>query len=275
MLEEHGFHVGLRGLMMKTRLLMLFTLLLISILPSFAQDTTAHKVTFNNVSFVYPDAFAQNISITTYAGDPLDQPAPTMAGLEPPYVRFELSNEGNYRPELSMEVIKSADLVGYPEETTLTTLQTLLTQHPDLTLLESDLTSGAPSSLPARPLRGAAQILIARAQYIETDAFVGIRYLTVYAQDMYPINTDSFRYIFLGISKDGSTYVAMETFVRTDLFPDPSTITSDDLDAFYPDPHANYQQGIATVDAAPANAFTPNLDDLDALIATIQVMPNQ
>jgi hypothetical protein len=245
--------------------------MLITILPSIAQDTTTHRVSFNNYSFIYPDTLAENIRITTHAADPLDQPLLSQAGHQPKYAEFELYNEDNYRPELRMRFFQTADLVGYREEDTLANLQALLAEHPELKPLEQDSTAGNVKRLPAHPHSGAAQILTARAEYIETETFVGIRYLAVYGQDMYPINRDSFRYTFLGVSKDGSTYVMVETTLTTDLFPDPSTISSSDLDAFYPDPHPNYQQATETVDAAPANAFTPNLDDMDALVATIQI----
>ena len=258
---------------MKSKVFILFTLLLMSILPVLAQDTNTRTVTINDYSFIYPDSLAANITITTYPGDPLDQPPPSeLMGWEARYTQFELSNTDGYRPELILRLAQTADIVGYPEEQgTLAHLQQLLTDRPDLKTFEAGVTGGITNPLPTLPGGGSAQIIIARAEYVETDTFTGIAYLTVYVQDMFPVNKDSCRYVFIGVSKSQLTYVWMEVFLSTDLFPDASTISNSDREQFYLDPAANYVQSIEIVDAAPGSAFTPNLDDIDALIASIHV----
>jgi hypothetical protein len=259
---------------MKTRVFALFTLLLMAILPSIAQDQNALKhIALNNTSFSYPAVLGPHITITTYEGDPLDQPPPSeMMGWEAAYTQFELYGERTSRPHFWMRLVRTADLVGYPEEKTFMALQELLKTHPDLKTYEAGARGGLTRLLPRPPGAGSVQIFIARAEYLETETFEGIGYVTAYVQDTFPFHSDLFQYDILGVSKDGSTYVWMRTFLHTDLFPEFSEIESDSASQeFYTDIDAYFQHSIETINAAPADAFTPSLDELAALVASLRI----
>lgn len=261
---------------MQIRLFTLFALLLVCVLPSLAQDTNV--LSYGDYSFTYPSSMGPHISIKIYAGDPLDEEPPSsMMGWEAPHTQFELFNAQDWRPQFIMRFTRMDELEGYPEEEgTVAQISDLLENRPDLKVYEAGDFAGVDHDLPVIPGGGAVQILIARAEYVETENFAGIGYLTVYVQNDVPLTGDSFRYVFFGISKDNATYVWMETFLNTDLLPTSQNVEFDEASqVFYTDREAYLEQTIETLNVAPADDFTPSLDDIASVLDSIQVTSDQ
>ncbi len=165
-----------------------------------------------------------------------------------------------------VRVYSTADFAGYDQsQQQLQLLQTLVAQRPDLAqYMTTDQTSNA-FNLPFLPVQPAAQVIRARAQYVDTGAFSGVSYVTVYRQDVSPFIGGDFRYVFEGISTDGSTLVSANFPLTTTLFP--AEIAPDfNMDNFAATFNDYLQQSVATLNGAAPTDFTPSLTTLDAVV---------
>ena len=130
---------------------------------------------------------------------------------------------------------------------------------------------GIMSGLPFLPLVNAAQVFAANVQYFDFQNSSGVRYLTMFAQAMYPVDNQNFFYTYQGLTNDGQYYIsAMLPVIHPEL-PDDASGMLDDWEAF----EANWETYLADIvlwlDEQSAPSFTPNLELLDALMASIQV----
>lgn len=136
--------------------------------------------------------------------------------------------------------------------------------------------------LPAVPFFNAAQVFASNIQTISFQSGSGVRFLTEYAQNVAPINNHDLVYHFQGLTGDGAYYILAILPIAN-----PVLAEAGDFDAGAPaggiafpdinDPNADYQAYYASVtdllNAAPPDAFTPTLSQLDALIQSMRVAP--
>lgn len=140
----------------------------------------------------------------------------------------------------------------------------------------------APDQLPTVPFFNAAQVFASNIQTISFQNGSGVRFLTEYAQYYAPVNNHELVYHFQGFSDDGETYIIAILPITVPILAETS-----DPGAVIPaggiplpdinDPNADWQGYYASVtdllNAAPPDAFTPALSQLDALIQSMFVAP--
>lgn len=135
------------------------------------------------------------------------------------------------------------------------------------TLLDLRVTGDAFTPLPLLPPTPDAQMLHAQAKFLDFAGGSGARYLTQLNQGMVPLNNTQMLYTFQGVSADGRYYVAAVLPVTHPELPNSSAVDVD-LAADY----AAYRVSTAEwLEQQPADAFTPNLDALDALVQSLQI----
>ena len=242
--------------------LILLALLAVFALPAFAQEDPQHTVAFDDFSFRYDTTIAVDVNITYQSAEELSDIFPTMA----PHIQFLLYS-GDSAPAFPAEapglirVFSTADF-DEAQSGVLAQLQTLLDERPDLAGYMT-----ADTTLPFLPIFPAGQVMRARAQYVETDAVTGISYVTAYMQALEPFTSSSFIYTFQGVSNDGAHYVSAIFRLNTDLFSD--ELPSDfDMAEFSEQYEIYLAESIAALTDADADAISPSLDTLDALIAS-------
>ncbi len=250
-------------------LVMIVALDALAVFPASAQTPGSSTVAFNGFSFSVSPAIASNLNIMQVAGDPtsLEQPG----GPNVQHTEFVLYN-GSTAPEDSfggagsIHVYNTASFAGYAEATQeYQALQNLLTQHPDLTAYMIPDSGTNATNLPYLPAVGAAQVIRARANYVDTPSLSGVSYLTAFRQDVSPFTGSEFLYTFQGLSKDGAHYIAATFSLNTALFP--ANIPADfDENAFGQTLNDYMTQSIATLNGGQPSDFTPSLTDLDALV---------
>jgi hypothetical protein len=136
--------------------------------------------------------------------------------------------------------------------------------------------------LPAVPFFNAAQVFASNVQPISFQNGSGMRFLTEYAQYAASVNNQDLFYHFQGFSDDGEYYILA-------IFPITAPVLAETSDAgavlpsggiAYPDannPNADfpgyYASVAALLNATSPGAFTPTIDQLDALIQSIQIAP--
>jgi hypothetical protein len=238
--------------------------------PVSAQEDTTNSVAFNGVNFSVDDTIAHNFNIVQVPAD--DPNRETMGAPAPAHTQITFYNQTDQAPDFldsvgAIYLYPIADFaqgyVGY--QNVLETLQGLIDQQTDLTPY-MEAADDDEYKLPYIPVSGGAvQILRARAEYFETDELVGLRYTTAYVQDMYPFSSHSFRYVFVGISKDGH-YLLSATFnISTSVFPEQPDLDSFDHETFGSQIPEYVRESSAQLTAAAPEDFTPSLNSLDAV----------
>lgn len=253
--------------MLKRFLLLVMALMLVAVMPLAAQDATSNTLTFNGVSVTYPSDYVRTI-VATFAGDAMDVEQP--GGPEAKHIRFEMHTE-EYPPfdeydaaEALIRVYSTGDLQGYTYHTdTLASLQALLNDRPELVSGFNTAQEGY-APLPYLPTVNAAQVFVSQPQYVETDNFTGIAYLTGYRQDASEFIDGQVIYTVQMLSRDGGRYVAADFIVSTAAVPvEPANIMFEDA--------ASYEQYltdlVAQLDAA--GDFNPTLDAALAIVNSI------
>jgi hypothetical protein len=136
--------------------------------------------------------------------------------------------------------------------------------------------------LPGVPFFNAAQIFASNVQAISFQGGSGVRFVTQYAQNAMPVNNHELFYHFQGLSRNGAYYIIA-------IFPvtAPVLAESNDPGAVLPPGGIPYPDIINTdvgtqgyyvsvtdlLNATSPDAFTPSLNQLDALIQSMLIAP--
>lgn len=256
---------------MKFKLFAVVVALAFAIVPAFAQETSdTHTLTYDGFGFAYDAAVGANVNIVSYAGDPTADAMPGFA--DAPYTQFLFYDAAPAAESLfdrgGVRVYRTADLTQYDfMAEQVAALQTLVNARVDLTGYMQTTPNANEFVLPFLPVVPAAQVIRARAAFVEGADVSGISYVTVYRQDASPFVSDEFWYTFQGLSADGAYYVSAVIRLTTDLFP--AELPADfSMDEFIADLQTYFAESIATLNAAAPTAFTPSLETLDALFAS-------
>jgi heat shock protein HslJ len=126
--------------------------------------------------------------------------------------------------------------------------------------------------LPVLPGINAAQTLVAQVQYLDFTGGSGVAFLAYYTQDASPLTNQSLLYFFQGLTTDGNWYVSMAFPIDSAVLPDTAADVPADAVHQATEDNAAYLQEVtqALNEAAPGD-FTPPLDQLNAMAASIIV----
>lgn len=236
-----------------------------------AQDMAVmvHTTSFDGIGFTFADAYARHVNITHYAGDPPEGGAPGFT--DAPYTEFVLYQDAMAPYSLfdtgGLRVYHLSDLASYDfMQANVEQLQMMIEQQPDLAPHMQGSQQGM--ALPFLPTITHGQVIRARAHYIETDYVRGIAYLFASQAAAEPFMDTSFIYTFQGISTDDQFYVSFVVPVRSSGFPADGEVAID-MAAFQESLPGYYVDSIATLNAASADAFSPDLSLLDEVVVSI------
>jgi hypothetical protein len=255
--------------MIKRALFVVLVVMLAGAAPAFGRGGGWNTVTYNGFSFSFDPALAANVNIVAAPGDPADMDMP--GGPEVRHTEFILYN-GVPAPEAQWDAVGGIrlyyvpDFAGYDFPTQeLTQLQTLLADRPDLASYMVVTDNMSENTLPFMPVFPAAQVIRARAQYVDLPTLSGISYITAYRQDAFPFTSHEFWYTFQGLSADGQYYVSAAFKLSTTIFP--AEIAADfDYEAFIATIADYMNQSVTQLNAATPDQFTPSLTVLDGII---------
>jgi hypothetical protein len=143
--------------------------------------------------------------------------------------------------------------------------------------LQALIAGGAPSAdhLPILPILNAAQIFHAAYGVIPFVSGRGIRFLTMYGQDVGPVNNQAMVYTYQGLTSDGKFWVTVTLPASNPILPADGSILpgGETWDQF----SANFSTYIVDIqnqlNAQAPGAYSPTLTALDALVASITVQP--
>jgi hypothetical protein len=97
-----------------------------------------------------------------------------------------------------------------------------------------------------------------------------VRFLTQLTQGMTLINNTELFYTFQGMTSEGNYYIAAILPVSNPELPTDSNVSGEQTNAM--DDYRNYlSNAITLLNEQPADAYTPDLNILDALIRSIEI----
>jgi hypothetical protein len=133
----------------------------------------------------------------------------------------------------------------------------------------------ADDSLPFLPTFNAAQIFNAQYQVLPFASGGGIRYLTEYAQYFAPVNNTDLIYTYQGLTSDGIYWVSAILPINNPILPADAANPPGGLS--WEEFSNNFQPYITDMvkqlNSQPSDSYTPSLAALDALVASITILP--
>jgi hypothetical protein len=226
-------------------------------------------VAFQGVQFRLPSDIASGV----YA-----QVTPAlegMGGAYPAYIELTLAD---YRSINELEPQIQVYPVGELSESGKQIVQEL-----KQLLAEKPTTLPIGIGIPILPPLHAGQLTHAQIQYLTFTNGSGVRVLTQFAQNAWPINNEDLVYVFQGLTDDGRYYVSAFLPVSAPFLPDhvdePENVPAVDGVIFpkfdsssFNSLYDRYQRTIMQkLDSTPPEGFSPALNKLDDLIGSLQV----
>jgi hypothetical protein len=136
--------------------------------------------------------------------------------------------------------------------------------------------------LPTVPFFNAQQVFAAHIQPISFQNGSGVRFVTEYSQYLAPVNNHELFYQFQGVTRDGAYYIiAIFPIIAPELAEtsDPAAvlptngIASPDVNDPNADWEGYYRAITELLNATPADSFSPQLGQMDALIQSMVIAP--
>lgn len=254
------------------RSILLFVGLLLIGLPLSAQTTYINTVEFNGLRFQYPDSVGVTLLIEEKAGTEMVNDYVYSA--VPPHTLFTF-NEVNPAMQgwmvKQIRLYRTADFAEYPHYAQqAAALQTLLDEQPDLSLyqFQADGTRGN-IALPNLPAYPTASAFTSRPTYRETNTLRGVQYLGIFLLEGDTFdNQYLFPYLYQALSKDGQYYVSAQFLVTAAVLPTREESRSAIPSTTYDDYLAQVE---GLLNAAQPTDFSPNLTELDAIFASMEI----
>lgn len=234
-----------------------------------APNSKTVTVQYGQVTLTYNGAFGPRaeaskvFEVKPLSDDPYTYPTPEFTEF-----RFGVAKDQNAR-------YRQAMLGVYPLPAYIKINESVKTSAGGLTAaLKAQQLPKASSFGPIPPVH-AGQVFHAQVKFFQFNGGKGVRYLTMYAQDVSPVVNERLVYVYQGLTDNGN-YVISATFpLRTDAlpnkyedvkdFPDFSGTNAGDLYEAY------MKKTTAALDQLKLNAFQPSLDDLDAIVQSIVI----
>ena len=226
-------------------------------------------VTFQDVQLHLPTDLASGV----YA-----QVAPAIVGMGdsyPAHVELtlaEYNSQNQMKPQILIAPVSELSETG-----------TQVVQELKRLLAEQPTTFQIGVGIPIQPPLHAGQLTNAQIQYLTFKNGLGVRFLTQFAQDAWPINNEDLIYVFQGLTNDDQYYVSAFLPVTVPFLPDhvddPETVPAVDGVSFpkfdstnFGTEYMSYQEAVQQrLNATSEKEFSPTLGKLDDLIESLQV----
>lgn len=226
-----------------------------------SDSATRNAIWVNDFTVTFNGPLANNVSVTEQTGTPVDEASPGFSDAPTTLFMFDGALQN-----ASLRIYKMTDLAQYDfMQARVDELQNLIDTQADL---------NAADTLPQLPIYTHGQVIKARAQHHDTGTLRGISYLTAYQAAAEPFISDSFTFVFQGMTTDGMYYVSFLAPVTTTLYSD-ELPTDFDLATFVDNLDAYLADETQTLNNAPDDAFTPQLNAVLDLILSMNIRANQ
>jgi hypothetical protein len=218
----------------------------------------AGAISFSGIDLTVGAALASSVQGVVVAYED-----PQLSAILPVGIGFYLITDGDQTDDARSVVISPALAVELAEPGAISAFQqTLAERSAAQPLLDSALSDYT--------FFGAEALIDERGQYVDFQNGAGWRSLQVADQELATLDFAdpyTFSYVFIGLSSDSRYLVQAQIPITIALDLDYPATGSDDISAFLP----TLAQALAD---APPEAFTPALEDIDAMIASLSIAPD-
>ncbi len=129
---------------------------------------------------------------------------------------------------------------------------------------------------PILPPNFAYPDVIGQVRYFNfaNDAGAGVRYLGRFVSEANPVTSDQLAYYYQGLTADGMYYLSVVLPLSTEAFPATLTdLTDAEIAAIFETYDEHLSEATAVVNNLAPSDITPNLSDLDGLVANMILTP--
>ena len=217
--------------------------------PNTVLQANATSTKFNGVEFEYPEYLFQDVQaeISTDGYDDFK------------FTDYVLT-ESNNNPAIMVYSTHEMNKIDSIANEIIPQLKTVLNTQPE-----------HPEKLPFFPNWHAAQFTVMQVDYLTFENGKGVRYLTQYGQNYWPINNQSMFYTFQGITDDGKYYVSAIFPVSHPSLPQSGSDYSGDFSAMENDFDGYLSQIANQINGQADDTFFPQLDHLDGIITSLTI----
>lgn len=229
---------------------------------------------FKNVSFVIPQGMADGANAQVAPAADENTGGPWGAG--PEHISIELTgyNAVNENTALHnmIEIYPAKEYMdaNWGAAKSIPALQAILA-NPSMPITIQNA--------PGVPAYNAGMLITAQTGIVKFQNGSGLRVITKYAQFFAPITRDGEIYQYTGLTDDGKYFILVVFPIQTSLASTGNTPSADGVT--YPDAatadqtafDAYYRSMTEKLNANEGNAFTPNIEQLNAFIQSIQITP--
>ncbi len=230
-----------------------------------AMPATLGSMTYNGLSFNYDLSLAQQVTATTIPAQNPGPDAPYWA-IVPAYDEFNFvgypSKNTYHKPRIEVYAVDEFAAINPTAKEQVDQLKQLLGNAPS-----------TPDRIPLIPIFNAAQVFRSQVKYLNFQSGQGVRFVTQYDQAIIPINNQEIFYTFQGLTSDGRYYIAEILPVEASSLPDTDQMTPEQIQTMgTAEAFKQYlNQVVQTLNGLPSDNFTPNLDQLDAMINSLRL----
>ncbi len=236
-------------------------------LPPDAPAPGTVRYVFWNFQFDMPDYLAQDVNYVIVPAV-LEGDDAFPGAIQPEYLSITFDGyiipDAFHTPEIRVYPVQEFIDISQQATDMFEQLNYLLTIRPE------DISYDA--GLPFIPFWNAGQVFNAQAKFVDFQSGSGIRFLSMYAQAVYPVDNYNIFFTYQGLSADNAYFISMVLPINSAALPmhaaDPA-----DYEAFINTFTTYLQETSALLNAEAPERFTPTLNALDAMIASMRIIP--
>lgn len=222
------------------------------------------RFSFEGLSFLLDPVIAASASGEVVPENPGTQDGPYW-DINPRYLTISFSGypttQNRLKPVIAVYPVQRYRELYTQAAERIDALQALLRQQP----FDID-------QIPFLPVMNAGQVFRSNIEYLDFENGNGVRFLAIYAQYAAPVNNEDLIYAYQGLTTDGAYLVSIIMPVNhPDLPANMNALAISELEAITQD-YESYRATMADLLAnQPLASFIPDLDRLDALIASLRI----
>ena len=244
-------------------------------------ENTPQNINFLGATFTFDPVIADSVQPELLPAQAAES-GPGVLWASPEHIVFTLVDAAGSQNHASLGqyLTAEAQIHLYPTaelnvevQPAVDNLRQLLAQSPDAAALEvvtPDQGAMHPG-LSMLPPSNAVPMFRAQAEYLTFAGGRGIRYLTQLSQGLVPVNNQELFYTFQGLTDDGAIYIAAYFPVTLPALPATSQMSDEAFATLVEDWQRYLSQTLTLLNEQTADAFTPDLAALDALISSLSV----
>ena len=140
-------------------------------------------------------------------------------------------------------------------------------------LISQPLDGSTTNLMPFIPVWNAAQLFSAKVKYLNFQNGSGVRYLTMYGQDIYPVTQQNMFYTFQGLTDDGLYFISAIMPIYHSQLPYDDGYLVDDYLAFQEGWNTYINETYWFLEDQNSDSFAPSLNLLDQMMSSFLIEP--